>query len=395
MPQHDLVVDNGSGASVRNDINNALAALGSTMKGPNAPPAPIAGMMWLDDDTPSTSVWTLKIYDGADWISIATFDIPANTWMPSISLLRLAAGTAAAPSYSFEPDTDTGFYREGANSIGVAAGGKQIGAFQANSWFMLGDSALNQSIFYLYNGGASASQQRLLDITSTNEGFQPIVTLRANINTDGSGNLEVFATPAGSRASDRRVNRMTIPGSGPISMVGPVNVSSGELQVAGKPVQIQLGTVQNTTSGTFRDFPSIPAGVREITVMLDGVSTNGTSRPLIQLGDSGGVEVTGYNCVSDQGIEGSANSLANDTAGFGIRLALANQTIFGAATLSLLDPATNTWAIQGLFCDTVNTRVARVYGTKSLSAELDRIRLTTVNGTDTFDAGKMNINWKF
>ena len=93
MPQHDLVLDNGSGAAFRGDANNALAALGSTMKGPNAPPAPIAGVMWLDDDTPSASVWTLKLYDGADWISIATFDISANTWAPVITRLALEAGS--------------------------------------------------------------------------------------------------------------------------------------------------------------------------------------------------------------------------------------------------------------------------------------------------------------
>jgi len=30
-------------------------------------------------------------------------------------------------------------------------------------------------------------------------------------------------------------------------------------------------------------------------------------------------------------------------------------------------------------------------GTKTISGVLDRIRLTTVNGTDTFDAGSVNI----
>lgn len=89
MPQHDMIIANGSGAAVRGDINDALAALGSTMKGPNAPPAPIAGMMWLDDDTPSPSVWTLKLYDGADWITIGTFDVPNNVFTPLINALTL------------------------------------------------------------------------------------------------------------------------------------------------------------------------------------------------------------------------------------------------------------------------------------------------------------------
>ena len=78
MPQHDLILDNGSGAAFRADANNALAALGSSMKGPNAPPAPISGMMWLDDDTPSASIWTLKMYDGADWIEIGRLNVTTN-----------------------------------------------------------------------------------------------------------------------------------------------------------------------------------------------------------------------------------------------------------------------------------------------------------------------------
>ena len=78
MPQHDLDVANGTGAAVRADINAALVALGSSMKGPNAPPAPIAGMMWVDDNEPSTTIWTLKVYDGADWLAIGTLDSTAN-----------------------------------------------------------------------------------------------------------------------------------------------------------------------------------------------------------------------------------------------------------------------------------------------------------------------------
>ena len=96
MPQHDLVVDNGSGASVRNDINGALAALGSAMKGPNAPPAPQAGMMWLDDDTPSASVWTMKQYDGADWVELWRLDITNNMFLPGEGVIAWADVASAA-----------------------------------------------------------------------------------------------------------------------------------------------------------------------------------------------------------------------------------------------------------------------------------------------------------
>lgn len=96
MAQHDLVIDNASGAAVRADLNNALAALGSAMKGPNAPPAPTAGMVWVDDDTPSASIWTVKQYDGAEWIELGRLDISNNIYIPSEGVIAWADVASAA-----------------------------------------------------------------------------------------------------------------------------------------------------------------------------------------------------------------------------------------------------------------------------------------------------------
>jgi hypothetical protein len=83
MAQHDLDVANASGSSLRADLNLALAALGSTMKGASAPSAPLAGMLWLEDDNPSSTVWTLRMYDGTDWIALGTFDTTGNVFSPA------------------------------------------------------------------------------------------------------------------------------------------------------------------------------------------------------------------------------------------------------------------------------------------------------------------------
>lgn len=83
MAQHDLIIDNASGAAVRSDLNSALAAMGSTQRGPSAPPAPLTGMLWIDDNTPSATVWTLNLYDGADWVGLGTLDTSANRFSPS------------------------------------------------------------------------------------------------------------------------------------------------------------------------------------------------------------------------------------------------------------------------------------------------------------------------
>ena len=145
----------------------------------------------------------------------------------------VGSGTAAAPAYSFSGDTDTGIFSQAANALDMAVGGQRVASAVPNNFYVLGDSTITESFLMQYNGGASASAARGLSLVGLNENFVAQTTLRSVINTDGSGNIELYATPAGSRASDRRVLRATIPGSGAISLVGPVNVSSGDLDVAG------------------------------------------------------------------------------------------------------------------------------------------------------------------
>lgn len=153
----------------------------------------------------------------------------------------------------------------------------------------------------------------------------------------------------------------------------------------------ELATEQATTSGTSIDFTGIPSWAKRITVMLDGVSTNGITNLLVQLGDSGGIETSGYAGGYSNIINGSSPAVVNLSSGFvASGGGSAASVTHGSLTLTLMD-ASNTWAAAGIFnrSDTVNTIV--VSGTKTLSAALDRIRLTASNGTDAFDAGSVNI----
>lgn len=142
------------------------------------------------------------------------------------------------------------------------------------------------------------------------------------------------------------------------------------------------GTPQVTTSGTSIDYTSIPSWVKRITVTLVGVSGSGTSNKLIQIGDSGGIEATGYL---------GAFATTNYTTGFGITSESGSDILHGAVTLTLHNAATNTWVASGVI-GVSNTGYSACGGfSKSLSATLDRVRITTVNGSDTFDAGSVNI----
>jgi hypothetical protein len=144
-----------------------------------------------------------------------------------------------------------------------------------------------------------------------------------------------------------------------------------------------------TASGTAVDFTGIPSWVKKITVMFNGVSTNGTSLPLVRLGTSGGVVASGY--LGSQGNHGSGTpSVGLQTAGFGVANGWAASTsLQGLGTLARLSGNTWAWSIMAGRDDAVGVLYAG--GTVTLSDTLTQVRITTVNGTDTFDAGSINI----
>ena len=144
-----------------------------------------------------------------------------------------------------------------------------------------------------------------------------------------------------------------------------------------------------TASGTSVDFTGIPSWVKRITVMFNGVSTNSTSPIQVQLGTSGGVETTGY--ATSTWTANTNNT--NYTSGFVVRIgAAAAMTLSGHVMLTLL--GSNAWVGSGVMGRTDAADTSVYGGNKTLSGTLDRVRITTVNGTDTFDAGTINIMYE-
>lgn len=151
---------------------------------------------------------------------------------------------------------------------------------------------------------------------------------------------------------------------------------------------ISSGTAVASTSGTSIDFTSIPSWVKRITVMFNGISLSGTSNVLVQLGDSGGIENTGYVGGCTVQYSGTIEA-ANSTAGYVIALAAAARVTHG--NLTICSVGSNLWVASGAFGFSNAAASGACGGSKTLSDTLDRIRITTVNGTDTFDAGSINI----
>jgi hypothetical protein len=153
--------------------------------------------------------------------------------------------------------------------------------------------------------------------------------------------------------------------------------------------QLTLGTVQNTTSGTSIDFTGIPSWAKRITVMLNGVSTNGSSSLLVQIG-AGVIQASGYSGV---GYVVASASLASVQLSVGLNLDAngSSATYFKQGFVIFNVVAGNVWSFGGLVSQSDSLRTNNVSGTVSLAGTLDRLRLTTVNGTDLFDAGLVNI----
>lgn len=152
--------------------------------------------------------------------------------------------------------------------------------------------------------------------------------------------------------------------------------------------RMQLMTAQNSTSGTSIDFTGIPSWVEKITIMFDALSTSGTSYLRTQLGSST-IQNTGYRGTATR-FSTSTVASANFTAGFdGYDSLSAGDLRNGQLIISKL--TSNTWCISGGYGLSNSIGLCSICGSVTLSGILDRIRVTTVNGTDTFDAGIINV----
>lgn len=192
-----------------------------------------------------------------------------------------------------------------------------------------------------------------------------------NFSGDTSGNLQL-TTQAGA-------NVISVP-----------NVTGTLVATVGGGA-ITSGTAVATTSGTSIDFTGIPSWVKRVTVMLNGVSTNGLTPFLaIQLG-AGSIATSGY--IAGQTytlISGTTAGGASTTTYFPIQFGAATYALSGALVFNLL--TSNLWAVEGVVYNPVTAPyICQVAGVVGLGGTLDRVRLTTSNGTDTFDAGSVNI----
>lgn len=116
MATHDYIISNASGAAVRADLNNALAAIATNNSSATEPTTTYAYQWWADTGS-SPTVMKLRNATNSGWITLFQLD---GEW----TVVPFENGTAAAPSIYFKDSgTDTGIYSPGADQVAITTGG--------------------------------------------------------------------------------------------------------------------------------------------------------------------------------------------------------------------------------------------------------------------------------
>jgi len=234
-------------------------------------------------------------------------------------------------------------------------------------------------------------------LTFTHNATSLILPSGANITTaagdiawmmsEGSGNWRCLFYQ---RASDTATNATNLTGSGTVSATATGGALLTPTALAQGTQGYTLTEDTATTSGTSITVSSIPSWARKVHIIFNGVSTSGTSIPIIQIGPVAGVETTGYLANAQEGTGNYASTVGFPLGGG----TLATSKLGGVLTLFCASISNNTWIASGNIAHIDSSTVSSLGGTKSLAGALSVFKLTTVGGSDTFDFGSISIAYE-
>ena len=264
---------------------------------------------------------------------------------------------------------------QGASSSGILAGGygglgASISPTTAGNTIFTTDGSVWSSTAKIVQG---ASYSTTASFTASISGTTMTVTAVA------SGALSVGQVFTGTGVTAGTSITAFVSGTG---NTGTYTVSAS---------QTVASTTMTVTQVVAIDFTSIPSWAKRITVMLSGVSGSGTSPIQVQIG-SGSVTTSGY--LSYGGINGGSNfsSAQASTTGFAFAGAAAVNITYGVFSIYTYSGTIYLATFSAGLSGTALAPFGMVGGGNvTLGGVLDRVRLTTINGTDTFDAGRINI----
>jgi hypothetical protein len=214
MAQHDYNIANQGFSSFRSDLNNALSAVQTTNSGTSRPTGAVAGQIWLD--TTSATSPTLKYYDGADDISLATIDHTANTvnWLDSTVSVTGLTTTATGTVLTLSDSSLT-------SSVNLI--------LQNQKEIRFSETTANGTNYVGFKAPASLSADKIWILPSADG------TAGQFLKTDGAGNLSFdslsFSTPLAvignaTSGSEIRLPEDTDNGSNYVAIKAPDTISS-------------------------------------------------------------------------------------------------------------------------------------------------------------------------
>lgn len=385
--------------------------------------SPPGGTSAVGGATISSSSYNTLVDDIGDEI---TASLPRNGAAGMTAALPLADGTVGAPAVGFTSAANRGLYKT-TNGVGMSIGGTLVAEFTSAGVLNGSGTAYATAPTIAWADvasatttdiGAQASENLRITGTTTITGLGTVASgTTRNLRFAGiltfTHNATSLILPGGANITTAADDRCTAKSLGSGNwIITSYTKASGLTLVSEIPSQTSnsgkflttngtstswaatgytLGTAVASTSGTSIDFTGLPSTATRVTVMLSDVSTNGSSQVQIQIGDSGGIETTGY--VSAVGaVAGASAAGGSATSGF----ILVHSAGGGAANVytgitTLVRINSTTWVQSGTNTYSSGSMVMSA-GNKTLSpGPLDRVRITTVNGTDTFDAGSINI----
>jgi hypothetical protein len=191
-------------------------------------------------------------------------------------------------------------------------------------------------------------------------------------------------------------------GSNYVRLIAPTSIAAnrtitlpdgtGTVVVNNVSSALVVGTakVAVTDFTTAADFTGIPPWAKRVTLMWSGLSVSGTDSFLVQIGDSGGFATTLYNGGGSR-MGGGSIASAGYTTGFGFANVTAAQLFSGFITI--VNVTGNVWSATGMQGTDATEQNSITAGTRTLSGALTQVRMTRT-GTNTFDAGTINVMWE-
>jgi hypothetical protein len=318
-----------------------------------------------------------------------------TNWTGSTSIQGITTGTGVATALGINTGTSGAFVVNG-GALGTPSSGTLTSVTGlplttgVTGLLPIANGGLAASVspttagntIFTTDGTNWSSTQKIVQATSISTATTSFTGLTVGISTTLTASIVTGTIQVGQVIAGTGITAGTV-----ITAFGTGTGGAGTYTIS----PASTGTVSGTITVVGVSFLNIPSWVKRVTMMLNGVSTNGTSIIQIQLGTSGGFVTSGYSSTVGFVAGAAASSSGIFTTGFYVIGFSANtDTISG--TFLFNNITGNVWS-----CLSTATRTGNVgtqFGSavpQTLSGALTQIRLTTVNGTDTFDAGSVNI----